>query len=91
MGPALVIMSKLPIPGKTKTRLIGKLSQKECAAFHLACLKDISNLVREINLPSYLYITGSNYSLFRGKELTQYKLKQFGLSEAELDRFIIRP
>lgn len=91
MGPALVIMSKLPIPGKTKTRLIGKMSPEECAAFHLACVKDIANLVKGINLPSYLYVTGSDYSLFQGKELTQYNLDQFGLSEAELDQFTIRP
>jgi len=90
MVPAIVVMSKLPLPGKTKTRLIGKMSPEECAAFHLACLKDISNLIKVISIPSYLYVTGRNYSLFRGKELSDINLGRFGLSEAELGQFIMR-
>lgn len=58
MEPAVVIMSKVPVPGKTKTRLMDKLSGEECAAFHIACLKDILAEVRKLGLKCYLYYTG---------------------------------
>lgn len=88
--PAIVVMSKLPIPGKTKTRLIGKMSPEECAAFHLACLKDTAKLVQEIKLPSYLYLTGGNsLDLLTGKGLPENDLLEYGLSAEELDQFTI--
>lgn len=38
---ALVIMTRIPIPGKTKTRLEGILTKKQCADIHSCFLKDI--------------------------------------------------
>jgi len=38
---AVVIMSRIPVPGKTKTRLEGFLTSRECADLHRAFLKDI--------------------------------------------------
>lgn len=43
MRAALVLMSRAPIPGKTKTRLQSHLKPEECAELHRAFLKDISN------------------------------------------------
>lgn len=60
MQPAVIIMSKAPLPGKTKTRLMGKLTGEECAAFHLACLRDILAEVRTLGLRCYLYYTGGS-------------------------------
>jgi hypothetical protein len=45
---ALVLMSRAPIPGKTKTRLHSHLKPEECAELHKAFLKDISNKLENI-------------------------------------------
>jgi len=47
---ALVLMSKAPIPGKTKTRLQSHLKPEECAELHRAFLKDISAKLKNINI-----------------------------------------
>jgi len=40
---ALVLMSRAPIPGETKTRLGSHLKDKECADLHQAFLKDMNS------------------------------------------------
>lgn len=90
MTPAIAVMSRLPIPDKTKTRLIDPMTAEEGAVFHLACLKDVSEVVRELNLPSYLYVTGDNYECFKGKHLTASGFAGYGLTDEEWSRFIIR-
>ncbi|RAK08631.1 hypothetical protein C8C77_10226 [Halanaerobium saccharolyticum] len=42
MQAAVVLMSRAPIPGKTKTRLESHLKKEECAELHQAFLKDIN-------------------------------------------------
>lgn len=54
---AVIIMSRVPRPGETKTRLTPPLSVQECADFHRAALRDISAAVRKSGLPGYLYYT----------------------------------
>jgi hypothetical protein len=39
---AVVLMSRAPVPGKTKTRLESHLKKEECAELHKAFLKDIN-------------------------------------------------
>jgi uncharacterized protein len=60
MKPAIVIMSKVPKPGETKTRLMTQISGKECAMLHLACLKDICHTVKGLDVQGYVYFTGAN-------------------------------
>ncbi|PKM78376.1 MAG: hypothetical protein CVU90_02425 [Firmicutes bacterium HGW-Firmicutes-15] len=55
MNTAVVIMSKTPVPGYTKTRLISVLSPQECVAFHRACLNDIVKNINVLGLPVFLY------------------------------------
>ncbi|WP_338471724.1 TIGR04282 family arsenosugar biosynthesis glycosyltransferase [Niallia sp. XMNu-256] len=38
---ALILMTRIPIPGKTKTRLMDLLTGSECAQLHMAFLKDL--------------------------------------------------
>ncbi|MEN6350173.1 MAG: TIGR04282 family arsenosugar biosynthesis glycosyltransferase [Syntrophomonas sp.] len=59
MKTALIIMSRIPEPGYTKTRLLERLSADECAALHRACLRDICRAVRSSKLSAYLYYTGA--------------------------------
>ncbi len=43
METALILMSKAPVAGRTKTRLEGRFSAEECAKIHLTCLRDLHN------------------------------------------------
>jgi rSAM/selenodomain-associated transferase 1 len=67
MKAAVVVMSRIPNPGCTKTRLMTKLSGEDCAAFHRACLCDIGKVIKDSGLPGYIYYTGdytsNDYSL----------------------------
>jgi rSAM/selenodomain-associated transferase 1 len=56
---ALVVFSRSPVPGQTKLRLQQPLSPFECALFHRACLADLNLLAGGIEMPSFLYYTGS--------------------------------
>jgi len=55
MNTAIVIMSKIPLPGHTKTRLMPELTSQECVEFHQACLNDIVHTVSDLGLPVFLY------------------------------------
>ncbi len=55
MRTAVVVMSKIPKPGFTKTRLNLILSEQESADFHRACLSDTCRAIRKSRLPGYIY------------------------------------
>ncbi|MDD3364983.1 MAG: DUF2064 domain-containing protein [Syntrophomonas sp.] len=55
MNTAVVIISKVPLPGYTKTRLMSVLSPQECVAFHRSCLNDIVKTITVLGLPVFLY------------------------------------
>jgi len=63
MNAAVVVMTKTPEPGKTKTRLMSVLSGEECALFHRACLRDVFNVILELvinrKIHGYVYLTGN--------------------------------
>jgi len=93
MRAAVVIMSRLPVAGVTKTRLMTKLSGDECAAFHRACLLDIYHHVRNADLPGYLYYTGNtaeiDYQVTRLVQWSQDEL--WSLLPTEYRNFQIKP
>ena len=45
---ALILMTRIPIPGKTKTRLMDLLTGDECAGLHMAFLKDLMTTFTEL-------------------------------------------
>lgn len=57
---AVALFTRVPVPGRTKTRLSPPLSGEECAEFHRACLADVSEAVRASGLPAYLFQTGGD-------------------------------
>jgi len=59
MNTAIVIMSKIPLPGHTKTRLMPELTSQECVEFHRACLNDIVHTVINLGVPVFLYYAPS--------------------------------
>lgn len=70
MQASVIIMSRAPIAGKTKTRLDSHLKDEECAELHKAFLKDINNKFLNLKkkhsrLDLYLSFTpGDSASLF---------------------------
>jgi len=59
MKSAVIIMSRVPEPGFTKTRLLERLSGDECADLHRACLRDICLAVRNTRIDAFIYYAGS--------------------------------
>jgi uncharacterized protein len=49
MRNALIFMTRVPIPGKTKTRLEPFLTPEQCAALHTAFIKDIYYTLKAVN------------------------------------------
>lgn len=60
MHPAIILMSKVPRAGYTKTRLMERLSGSACAGFHSACLLDLAQTIEQTGLTAYLYYTGGS-------------------------------
>jgi len=87
MRTAVIIMSRIPQPGLTKTRLTAVLSDKESSAFHRACLADICRTVIKSQLPGCIYYTGS-YEDFR---FASDKRGIWGFTQNELDYFEMYP
>ncbi|WP_297406343.1 TIGR04282 family arsenosugar biosynthesis glycosyltransferase [uncultured Cetobacterium sp.] len=53
---AMVIMTRIPVPNKTKTRLLTILTPQECAHIHMAFLKDIIKTCSNIeNTDLYIF------------------------------------
>ncbi len=76
MRPAIILMSKVPRAGYTKTRLMERLSGRACAAFHSACLLDLAQTVEQTGLPAYLYYTGGSPWEFPSSEAMDKLIKR---------------
>lgn len=57
MDTALIIMSRIPVEGKTKTRLMNFLTGKQCAELHRCFLKDIFSTCEELKPQMDMYLT----------------------------------
>ena len=71
MRTAVVVMSKVPQPGFTKTRLNSVLTGQESADFHQACLEDICGAIRRSSLPGYIYYARPDEAAPDGAVLNQ--------------------
>lgn len=60
MSTVVVVMSKIPLPGRTKSRLQEKVGAQEAALFHRACLYDLQAVLRTCGMPVRVYIEGSS-------------------------------
>lgn len=61
---ALILMTRVPVPGKTKTRLMKILSGEQCAEIHKAFLKDIFNVYEHIKDDVDIYLTYASEGCF---------------------------
>jgi rSAM/selenodomain-associated transferase 1 len=54
---ALILFTRLPLPGRTKTRLMPWLGPEECAALHRAMLRDTSETLRRTGRDIFVFYT----------------------------------
>lgn len=54
---ALIIFTRVPIPGQTKTRLMPFLDGDQCARLHTCFLKDILQKVQRVDATLFLFYT----------------------------------
>lgn len=57
---ALVLMTRIPVPGKTKTRLMDVMTGEECAFLHIAFLSDLFRTFSELKNELDIFITYSD-------------------------------
>ena len=57
MKKALICFTRVPRPGKTKTRLLGRLSPEQCARLHWAFLRDLAEVYLDIGIPLFVAYT----------------------------------
>lgn len=66
MKKGLIIFTRIPIPGYTKTRLEKKLSQLECARLHTCFLNDLELMTSRIEGDSLIVFTNSGAESYIG-------------------------
>lgn len=54
---ALILMTRIPIAGQTKTRLMDIMSGDECVDLHMAFLKDLFNTFKSLEKDMDIYLT----------------------------------
>ncbi|HBW38328.1 TIGR04282 family arsenosugar biosynthesis glycosyltransferase [Desulfosporosinus sp. BICA1-9] len=58
MSTGVIVMSKVPLPGRSKSRLQEKAGTLQAALFHRACLYDLQVELRTCGIPARIYIAG---------------------------------
>ena len=57
MKKAIICFTRVPRPGKTKTRLMGLLSGEQCAELHWAFLKDLNGVYETMDADLFVFHT----------------------------------
>ena len=57
MKKAIICFTRVPRPGKTKTRLMGLLSGEQCAELHWAFLKDLNEVYENLDADLFVFHT----------------------------------
>ena len=57
MEKALILFTRVPIPGMTKTRLMPFLTGEECARLHTCFVKDIYEKSKQVEADVFVFYT----------------------------------
>ncbi|MGC4018083.1 MAG: TIGR04283 family arsenosugar biosynthesis glycosyltransferase [Muricomes sp.] len=91
MKEAIIIFTRVPVPGQTKTRMMPHLTEKECAALHICFLKDIEKECRKTGRDLYVFYTPEGkpgiLSLLFGKGVKYRNQKGASLGERMKNAF----
>lgn len=85
MKRAVIVFTRVPLPGQTKTRMMPYLSARQCVCLHQCFLKDIKNTCKDVSADVFVCYTpegeeGFLYPLL-GKEAVYFPQKGEGLGE----------
>lgn len=83
MREAIIVFTRVPIPGQTKTRLEKMITKEQCAKIHINFLKDIKSTCNILNRDVFVFYTpedknniiknifgkGINYKIQEGNDL----------------------
>lgn len=87
MLTGIILMSRIPRPGVTKTRLEVCFTPEQCAAFHQACLTDELRELNQLTGPKFFCYTGE---LDAGSQTSSPRLEAAcGLAAGILEGWII--
>lgn len=78
---ALILFSRIPIAGHTKTRLMPFLSGEECAELHSAFLKDIFNTFKNTGRDIFIFHTPDDLDNYIEKHFEGYVEKDIQSGE----------
>ena len=78
---ALILMTRIPIPGKTKTRLMEILTAEQCAKLHRCFLMDMFKVIEKFKKTTDIYIT---YTPSNCLEIIEDIMPKFAGSFAQL-------
>ena len=78
---ALILFSRIPIAGHTKTRLMPFLSGEECAELHSAFLKDIFNTFKNTGRDIFIFHTPDDVDNYIEKHFEGYVEKDIQSGE----------
>lgn len=85
MKRAVIVFTRVPIPGQTKTRMMPYLSARQCARLHDCFLKDIRAACEDVQADIFVYFTpeGRERLLYPmlGKEAIYFPQQGEGLGE----------
>lgn len=89
MKNALILMTRVPIPGKTKTRLETHFTPEQCAELHTCFLKDIYKASKAVSADVFVYFTPdrhrSKLSSILGREAVLRPQSDGGLGDRMLN------
>ncbi|MDD3894246.1 MAG: TIGR04282 family arsenosugar biosynthesis glycosyltransferase [Syntrophomonadaceae bacterium] len=89
---AVVVMSKIPRPGFTKTRLNTVLTEQESADFHRASLADTCRVIMQSGLPGYIYYAEQDKRSWSAQDKHSWSEQDiWGLPEDERNYFKLYP
>jgi len=69
MNRALILFTRVPIPGMTKTRLMPFLNGEECAELHTCFVKDIYQKAKQVEADLFVFYTPRDEKNLLTKEL----------------------
>ncbi len=78
---AVIVFTRIPEAGKTKTRLMPYLTGTECAGLHMAFLQDLAATVSEVDADCFVAYTGGGE--MEPSFMNLFKGAQFFLQEGE--------
>lgn len=93
MRKAMILFTRVPVPGQTKTRLMPYFSARQCAKLHRCFLEDIKKECRKIPADLFICYTPEGkeqqlYPIF-GKEAVYFPQKGEGLGERMCGAFAL--